>query len=104
MIGEFDQVISLCSATKGISAKGESVTTYALFTKAFAKVEIDRREGIIDNQYITDIPQIKVTTHNQSGINTGMRMVYNSTNYDIINISIIDQRKYILITAKIETA
>jgi head-tail adaptor len=102
MIGSLDQTITLYSAVKSISSSGEAVTSYTLFGKAFARIELTGVESMEQGQYNAYMPSIKLTMHNQSGINTGMRIVYEGINYDIQSVAVVEQRKYLQIIAKIE--
>lgn len=101
MFGKFDQVLSLYTPAKSISAAGEPVLVYTFAFKILAAVESLETAEAVRNDSIINLPRIKVTTHYQTAINTGQRLVYSGKNYNITDIKEIN-RRFLEIAAIIE--
>jgi SPP1 family predicted phage head-tail adaptor len=99
MIGELDRRISIWTPTATQTATGEPLRTYTLLRTCWAQViESGGNESIIaDTPTVTR--DLFFTIRYYSGITEKMRIIYNSTNYNITHIEEIDRRNYLKLTA-----
>ena len=90
-IGKLDRKIVIQEQNFATNSIGEYTTTWDTFHNAFANVQkVSGTEGITADQ-VTATNKVRFKIRYFAGINESMRVVYNSNNYDILEIQELDR-------------
>lgn len=99
-LGSLDRRITLQNYTATQSDYGESIPTYSTLATVWAMVKpINGNESVTADK-ITVKADCLFTIRYRTSVTEKTRIVYNSVNYDITNISEVGRRKYLELTAK----
>ena len=97
-IGRLDRKIVIQVQNFTTNSIGEYTTTWDTFHNAFANVQKVSGTEAINADQVTATNKVKFKIRYFAGINESMRVVYNATNYDIIEIQELD-REGLFLTA-----
>jgi SPP1 family predicted phage head-tail adaptor len=90
-IGKLDRKIVIQVQNFATNSIGEYTTTWDTFHNAFANVQkVSGTESITADQ-VTATNKVRFKIRYFAGINESMRVVYNSNNYDILEIQELDR-------------
>jgi SPP1 family predicted phage head-tail adaptor len=90
-IGKLDRKIVIQVQNFATNSIGEYTTTWDTFHNAFANVQkVSGTEGNNADQ-VTATNKVRFKIRYFAGINESMRVVYNSNNYDILEIQELDR-------------
>lgn len=101
-IGKLDRKIVIQSETVAKNEQGESVATWATYHTCFAMVQKAGGNEKIESGRITATNRKKFKIRFYDGIDEGMRIVYNSNYYDIVEIQELDREGLWLTATKKE--
>ena len=88
LAGRLDQVITIQALTTSVDSMGATTKTWATLSGAPTRAQYIPMRGVerIEANTVEEKIQFKLRVRRYSSITVGNRVVYNSANYDIIDV------------------